>query len=190
MVCVTIPNEVIAFLKIIGILLIFVALTAMITFAGFKDQIANNWEKYRCNPLFIPFSEYFGHSADESMEKCMFKTFKRSHGSSMPPFLDLIGNIAASLSFAGDMMTAMDNVLEGVQNMFATGFKKILSQIGNTASVVQYLIVKIEVILQRLAATLVVVMYTLSASLQGVLAIKRDPTLLKAVDTIIKFPSF
>jgi hypothetical protein len=47
-----------------------------------------------------------------------------------------------------------------------------------------------EVLLQRLSATLVVVMYTLNASLQGVLAVKRDPTLLKAVDTLINFPSF
>jgi len=124
------------------------------------------------------------------MDNCMYTTFKKSHATNIPPFLDLIGSVSSSLSSMGDVMTEMDGVLDGVQTMFADGFKKILSQIGNTASVVQYLIVKIEIILQRLAATLIVIMYTLSASLQGILAIKRDKELLNAIDTIINFPAF
>ena len=190
MVCITIPGAVIAFLEILGIIIFFALITFVITIVGFRQQIATNWEKYRCNPLFIPFAELFGHSSTESMSKCMFSTYKSSVASTMPPFLDLLGNISSSLTASGDMMTEMDSVLGGVQNMFTTGFTKILSQIGNTASVVQYLIVKMEVLLQRLSATLVVVMYTLNASLQGVLAVKRDPTLLRAVDTLINFPSF
>jgi hypothetical protein len=190
MVCITIPGGVFAFFEIIGILLFFVIITFMVTIVGFREQISTNWEKYRCNPLFIPFAEFFGHNSTDSLSKCMFSSYKSSVASTMPPFLDLLGDISSSLTASGDMMTEMDSVLGGVQNMFTTGFTKILSQIGNTASVVQYLIVKMEVLLQRLSATLVVVMYTLNASLQGVLAVKRDPTLLRAVDTLINFPSF
>jgi hypothetical protein len=190
MVCITIPEGVIAFLEIFGIIFFFAFITFIVTIVGFREQISTNWEKYRCNPLFIPFAELFGHSSTESFKKCMFSTYKSSFAFTMPSILNLLGDISFSLTASGDMMTEMDSVLTGIQNMFTTGFTKILSQIGNTSSVVQYLIVKMEVLLQRLSATLVVVMYTLNASLQGVLAVKRDPTLLKAVDTLINFPSF
>jgi len=190
MVCITIPNNVVAFLQVLGILIFFSIITAVITVVGFREQIANHWEKYRCNPIFAVFADFFGHSPKESLDKCMFNIFKKSHSTSISPFIDLMASVSKSLGSAGDMMTQMDGVLDGVTNMFSKGFSDILNQIGNTASVIQYLIIKMEIILQRLAATLVVMMYTLSSSLQGVLAIKRDPVLLKAVDTLIKFPSF
>ena len=176
--------------KLAVIVLIFLALAIVSFMLNTRRFIMDNWAKYQCNPLIIPFAEFFGRDSMQTNEECMLKTYTSAHASSLPPFLDIMDSMSGTMSSAGEMMTEMDYVLGGVQNMFSDGFGKVLSQIGNTTAVAQYLITKMEVLLQRLSATLIVVMYTLNASLQGVLAVRRDKSLLNAVDTLLKFPSF
>jgi len=189
-VCIPLPIEIFALIKLVALLFFFFVITMIVVVIGFRDQVSSNWEQYQCHPMYMPFADFFGHSSDETAEKCSYETYKKSHAESISPFLDVVSSASTTMSSAGDMMTQMDGVLDGVQNMFSSSFSSILSQIGNTTAVIQYMIIKLEVILQRISATFLVVMYTLSASLQGILAIKNDETLLHAIDTIIKFPGF
>lgn len=184
------PTPFVGAVKLVFLVSGFFLLSLILFLLGNRKVVMDNWDTYKCSPMVIPFAEYFGHSSSETMNACMFTTFKASHHASLPPFLNILGDVSASLSSAGDMMSAMDNILGGVQSIFTTGFSKILRQIGNTTSVAQYLIIKMEVLLQRLSAMLIVVMYSLNASLQGVVAIRRDKDLLRAVDTLLSFPSF
>jgi hypothetical protein len=190
MVCLTIPEAIVGFMKILFIVFLFFIITIILVVRSQKQRIVDNWDKYKCNPLIIPFADTFGHDPNESMDECLQHKYKKSYAKQLPPFLNVVGVVSGALSAAGDMMSEMDFVLDNVQDMFFDGFSKILGQIGNTASVIQYLIIKMEVLLNRLAATLIIILYTLNASLQGILAIRRDNSLLNAVDTVVKFPSF
>jgi hypothetical protein len=149
----------------------------------------DDWEKYRCNPLIIPLAGAFGHEPLTTMNECMFMNYSAASPSLFGPLVNVMGSFSDTLSSAGGMMGDMDFVLGGVENMFGSGFSNILSQIGNTASVVQYFITKIEVIFQRVAASLVAIVYSLSSLLQGMVAIKSDKAVMNAVDAIINFPS-
>jgi len=190
MTCITISPVVIAIVQIILIFLLFFTLAGGLFLIGKRREIMDNFEKYQCNPFIILTAEVYGKDSEELQEKCNFQTYEAANKKQLPGFINVVGSVSESVESAGNIMSSMDYVLDSVQDIFQSGFSKILSQVSNTSSAAQYLIIKMETLLQRLAAALVIIMYTLNASMQGVLAIRRDKTLLNAVDTVMKFPSF
>ena len=190
MVCLSIPPVLFGLIQICFIFGFFFILTVIFFVTGKRREILDNFEQYQCNPFIILTAETFGKNSQELQEKCNFQTYEAANKKQLPSFINVVGSVSESVSSAGNIMSSMDYVLDSVQDVFQSGFSKILSQVSNTSSAAQYLIIKMETLLQRLAASLVIIMYTLNASMQGVVAIRRDKTLLKAVDTVINFPSF
>lgn len=190
MTCVTISPFILACLQIVLIFMFFLIFASGFFLIGKRREIMDNFEKYQCNPFIILTADLYGKDSEELQEKCNFQTYEEANKKQLPGFINVVGSVSESVTSAGNIMSSMDYVLDSVQDVFQSGFSKILSQVSNTSSAAQYLIIKMETLLQRLAAALVIIMYTLNASMQGVLAIRRDKTLLKAVDTVINFPSF
>lgn len=176
--------KVTALLTVFGLVSFFI-----FTFAG-RKYVMEHWDNYMCNPMIVPVAEFFGHNSTQMQEKCQTKNFRKAHAQSLPPFLNIMGTMSNSLKESGNMMSQMDFMLEGVQNIFADSFTNLMKQVSSVTATVEYLVVKMETLLQRLGAALVVVMFTLNTSLQGILAIRRDRDLQKSIDTIISFPSF
>lgn len=184
------PPIVSGLFKVVAILTVF-GIVSMIIFAiSGRQYVMEHWDQYMCNPLIVPMAEFFGRNSIQMQEKCQTKNFRKAHALSLPPFLNIMGTMSFSLKESGNMMSQMDYMLEGVQNVFANSFTYLMKQVSSVIATVEYLVVKMETLLQRLGAALVVVMFTLNASLQGILAIRRDRDLQKSIDTIISFPSF
>ena len=59
---------------ILLVIVIMVGITGMSAVSQAKD-VTNNWAKYRCNPLVMPFAGMFGYNAKENFEFCMGKVF-------------------------------------------------------------------------------------------------------------------
>lgn len=96
-------------LLIFGILLVSgVILTKIL-------EIKNNWNKYKCNPMIMPFASYFGHDPVENFTYCIAETQK-----------DLMQYFLAPLTYAlgkaGSLGSALVGDLQNMRSMFNVGF--------------------------------------------------------------------
>ena len=55
--------------------LVFVVLLALMFYAGNLKEIAENFPRYRCNPIIMPFAANFGYDAKENFEYCLTSIF-------------------------------------------------------------------------------------------------------------------
>ena len=78
MACIYIPTKVLGGLKIALITLIFIFVTVFLTLFFLRSVIAENWDKYKCNPLVMPFSEIFGFDSSEVLASCIGYSARKS----------------------------------------------------------------------------------------------------------------
>ena len=69
-------------------------------------NIQNNWPKYRCNPLIMPFASFWGHKPAENFYQCIQSIQKQN----MPAYLQPM-NYAVSL--AGNTGRQVTNSVQG-----------------------------------------------------------------------------
>jgi len=180
MACFYLPNTVIGIFKILGIYLLFVIITTLVTIVFSKSLIVNNWEKYRCNPLVIMFAEYFDHTPEEALADCMFISVKKNSVSLLSPLITNLNANSYNIDSLKGIMNQMNGFVGNVGSMFSDVFNGFLDQLGNVTSAIQYLMIKFQVLLQRLGAALLVMVYAMYSILQGLQAVRRDPDIIAA----------
>jgi hypothetical protein len=92
------------------------------------ENVNENWETYRCNPMVMPFASLFGHDAVENFNHCTGSVQKTQLNSIMKPF--------------NQQMNQMKD--DSIQNKKASrmsafrqfGMMSILSSLSGTLSVV------------------------------------------------------
>ena len=184
MACVFIPTPVLGFIKVVLIWFFFTCACALITFNLSRQFIIDNWSEYKCNPIITPFAPAFGKDSAQTSKECLSLDFTAMASDMQTPFLGVFDSMSAALANAGDMIGEMSFVSGNMAGSFGTGFSQILSQLGNVGSTVQFLMIKIETLLQRLVATIATIMYAMASLLQGILAIQQDQGLLDMIDKL------
>lgn len=72
------------------IILIILILVGLITVNINISKIKNNWDEYKCNPIFIPFSKIFSsESASTTFNNCVSNYIKNFMEIFISPFLDI-----------------------------------------------------------------------------------------------------
>jgi hypothetical protein len=94
-----------------------------LTGGGLVD-IANNWPKYRCNPLIMPFASLFGADATENFNFCMKNIFTSNAGAVLAPlygvmanFTDIVGTIS---NVANSFRYLIANLLHGMERLMGS----------------------------------------------------------------------
>ena len=132
----------------------------------------------------------FGHDPGTTLQECLAGQAFAASAIAVSPITNTFKTFSSALGSTRDMIGNLSMVSGGMTGMFTNSFGKIMSQMGNIGSSVQFLVIKLETLLQRLVAIITVIMYTMATMMQGVLAIKRDGKILDAVDTVLSFPAF
>ena len=145
---------------IICIVILFISLSALVTFFGNKQYIIDNWVEYRCDPIIMPFASFFGKDSSHNLSQCLGVHFKTHKSSFLTPILSITSIISQTLkgithSF-NDLRNFM-NVFRIFHLKFASG---IVSRITDVGSTMQLLLVKIRAILERMVGILVTLIYT------------------------------
>ena len=91
---------------------------------GGLADIANNWPKYRCNPLIMPFASLFGSDATENFNFCMKNIFTMNAGPVLAPlynvmasFTDIVGTIS---NVANSFRYLIANLLHGMERLMSS----------------------------------------------------------------------
>mgnify|MGYP000078778475 CR=1 FL=1 len=146
--------------KIGFIVFFFFLVTMLILIVQYKSYIQDNWNQYRCNPLIIPFSSYFGYDSSETFNYCITQSFNAQG-------LELLKPIGFSTGLIGDILNSITNSIQDIRgffntfrNLFLKFVEGIMKRIEDSASTLQYLFTKMKSIIERLWGIMVTMIYT------------------------------
>ena len=182
-----IPDFLLGVIKLLVIMFFFSMVTSAVVIYCSRQTIIDNWPQYKCNPMVTPFANVFGKDPTKTMQECSSMVFEGHSMTMMNPLVDVFGNITNAMGSIGDIMTDLNMTSSSMAGMFGTGIKDILQKLGNAGSAIQYLVIKMQTLLQRLVATVLVMLYSMDSMMNGILGIMNDKLLISSVDHIMSY---
>ena len=138
-------------------LLFLVTVTFMIIIHVFitsgKEIIEQNWPKYRCNPLVIPFAGEFGKNTMENTAKCTNLGFKSFFRILMEPYHFMSQSCLNSMSNINDGLNVLQFAMAPMRIFVSTVVKLFYSKLNSFVTVIMYYFTKIRDILRRMSST-------------------------------------
>lgn len=117
--------------------LIFVVLLAFMFNAGNLKEIAENFPRYRCNPIIMPFASNFGYDTKENFEYCLTSIFNVKAAEIFTPIYALLGQFT-------NLVTTIMNVALGIRKLFSNFLLGVNSFIRNVRDRIQGLMFNIR----------------------------------------------
>jgi len=113
--------------------IVFIIILAYVFAGGYLADITNNWPKYRCNPMIMPFASLFGFDASENFNFCMKNIFNSSVGAVLGPiyglmssFTDIAGTISNSANSFRYLIANLLHGMERLMNSYRDKFQGLL----------------------------------------------------------------
>jgi len=111
-------------MKFIVITIIQIVIMVWTLAGGGLADIAQNWPKYRCNPLIMPFAGLFGYDASDNFNFCMKNIFSMNAGAVLAPvygvmanFTDIVGTVS---NVANSFRYLIANLLHGMERLMGS----------------------------------------------------------------------
>lgn len=190
MVNIVIPNILFHFLYLLFIPFFSFMISFVIILYFLRENVQNNWSHYKCNPLIMFFSYFFGYNAQDTLASCTHDVYKQVHKENLNPYFELMQKMSQIMNHSSDAIGNINTVVDNNKQLYYQNFRNIFSQINNTSKVVQFIIIKMETILEKLISVLIVMVYTLSSTVEGIRALQNDKDLRKAINVIANFDAF
>jgi hypothetical protein len=175
-------------------LVIFVSATLTALFAvGYVlmvarlEEIKQNWVKYRCNPIYMPFAGMVGQDVASNFTKCTMKSFQDYAGFIMDPIQVMFGTFLKMFSSIADSLQSMRQMFAGIRNGFLGIVSMIFGKIANTMATMQYLMIRIRTVFMRVAGIMGGMMNIMTAGVSTGGAIMNGP-IVKSVSWICFAP--
>jgi len=111
-------------IKFVVITIIQIVIVCWTVMGGGIADVFNNWPKYRCNPIIMPFASLFGYDATENFNFCMKNIFSLNAGAVLAPvygvmanFTDIVGTIS---NVANSFRYLIANLLNGMERLMGS----------------------------------------------------------------------
>jgi hypothetical protein len=123
--------------------------------SGSLDKIKQNWNEYRCNPIYIPFAGAIRPDigVEENFQHCMNmfgqSIFSFAVDGIMAMFKDLVGGLSEIAGPLGNVRSIFGSIRSSMLSFAATTFGKIT----NSTSSITYILIKIRDVLKRFAGS-------------------------------------
>jgi hypothetical protein len=98
-------------IKFVIMTIVFIGILVAMFAMGSLNEIANNFPRYRCNPMAMPFASNFGYDTMENFNFCLNAIFKGKAAEIFGPVYGLLGGFTA-------VITQMVNVTAGIRTLF------------------------------------------------------------------------
>ena len=150
------------------ILLLFIVLFGIDYFAIGLKKIKEEWPKYKCNPVVMPFAGTLGYDTNANFISCIGNIQKDLMGFFLQPvhyILSLTGNLGINL------MGSLQNLrymFSNIRNFLSNMISGIFSIFTNVIIQIQKFISNLKDLMAKQVAIVVTLMYmTLGASMTG-----------------------
>lgn len=144
------------------ILLIFILLYLFNIFSIGIKKIRNNWPKYRCNPMIMPFANIFGEDIMRNFTFCIQGMQKDYMKYLMQPLnynFSILGQLGQNLSVNIQNIREFFNKL---RNMITDSIKNIFGVFLNIIIEFQRIIINIKDLFAKLIGILATLLHTIS----------------------------
>jgi hypothetical protein len=117
------------------------------------DKVRQNWNEYRCNPIYIPFAGAIRPDigVEENFQHCMNmfgqSIFRFAIDAIMAMFKDLVGGLSEVTGPLGNIRTIFSKIRSSMLAFAAQTFGKIT----NSTSSITFILIKIRDVLSRFA---------------------------------------
>lgn len=105
---------------------LFVVLISGNSVINQMDYIKKNWNKYKCNPVFMPFAGTFGHDPVQNFTFCMSNLQSLHFGKLLKPIEYVMNVLSYSLGnafkFINGIREKMHDFIKMIQNIVSTIF--------------------------------------------------------------------
>ena len=149
-----------AFLIIFIFFIIFVWNIASSNFGKIKQ----NWPKWRCNPVIMPFAEYFGHDPQQNFQECIKGIQKNSMGEFMQPTTYALSLASKSGQAVTESVQGIREFLNYLRNQLHKTIRKIFTVFLGIVQPINQILAKFRDLTMRLLGAMTVMLYMVDGS--------------------------
>lgn len=147
--------------KVILVTIAFSTMYAQHTISTTSAKMKNDWPKYRCNPLFMPFAD----NVEENFYSCMQTSMKNF----IPYFLDPIQTLIQQLSSISDAHTTSMNSMRvsnsNMRTLFTNNFQGIINAFESLGVEFMKNILNIKDLVAKVVGIAMSVMYIMESTM-------------------------
>ena len=165
MACVYVIKPVFGFAKVLLVIFFFMSVNGVIAMYNMRREIIDNWDQYKCNPMVTPLAEFYGHSSVDTRKECLEYSYTASSGFVFSPLTSLFTKFSMGFVDLLSMADGIKMVNFDMMSLFTGGYLKLLRFMQNASSTMQYLVYKIQTLMQRMIAVIFVLLNTTQALL-------------------------
>ncbi len=184
-----VPTWAVGTSKIFGYLLVLTVISFFVLLIGMRRQIVKHWDKYRCNPLILPFAGLFGYDPSITFTECLSKNVSEATGPVVKPYDDLFSVMKSTANNMSGSLEDVRGIMSDLTENVTSGFDNVMQKMGNMGTTAQFLMMKVQAMIQKLLALYVTLLYFAWSMMKGLEAMIKDPTLVgsgKALDKAVK----
>ena len=119
------------------IVFIFIGLYAYSVLSVGVKQIQDNWPEYRCNPMYMPFSEQFGQDPMDNFSHCVQGMTKGIMSHLMEP-------MEHTVSMLSNMGAGFQNSINNMRHMFSNIRDSVTGVITNIFAIFLSILIEIQ----------------------------------------------
>jgi hypothetical protein len=136
-------------------------IVAMYYFTAISD-IKANWSQYRCNPLYMPFSD----NIEQDFVYCVQNVQSSFMGYLLQPINYIISNLTSMGSEFSDALNYANNLLSNIRSFFTKLVESIFGVFLNIIISFQRVIIGIKDLIGKMIGVMVAMMYILDGSIK------------------------
>ena len=157
------------------IVIIFLVLYIINVFVVGYRIVKENWPIYRCNPMIMPFANFFGHDTVDNFTYCVQKMQSTFMGTLLKPINSNIGAMSDVASGLTDSTSAMRVFSETISNNLGDSFSSVFSSFYNVGIEIQRTFANLKDTFGKLLGILITTMYILSGSMMTMQSVWNGP---------------
>jgi hypothetical protein len=149
------------------IILIFVVLFLTPMFSVGIQKIQQNWVKYRCNPMVMPFASLFGHDPSTTFATCTQSTLKDLMGMLLLP-MEQSMNVLGTMG--GGVETAINDarkIISSIRSLVTEIVQSIFGVFLNILVEMQKMMIRLKDTMGKLIAIMTSLLFMVNGTMQA-----------------------
>ena len=139
------------------------------------DAIKDDWPKYRCNPVFMPFASQFGEDTMTNFTNCTQNVVKDIAGYILKPMeysMSLLGTLGSRFE---NSLNNVRKMIDKIRNLAKTVFGQIYGVFLNILIEFQQMIIAIKDMVGKVMGVMMTFLYMLDGSVKTMQSVWKGP---------------
>lgn len=148
------------------IIFLFIALAFASVLIIQVEEIRNNWNEYKCNPMVVPFAGYFGYDSASTFAECV-KDIQFDHmGTILTPLTGVLRNMGGAIENAVTSITQIQGRMNDIVGNSVGMFGNVFGIFGSAMVNVRGLMEKMKDTFMKIIGVVVTIVYMVDTGVQ------------------------